>query len=422
MTLFILSYLSGALTIFSPCILPVVLFVFARVDQPFLRNGLPMLAGMAVTFAGVASLAAVGGAWAVSANEYGRIAAMALLATLGITLLLPAVSARLLQPVAALGARLAESSQRRQAGASGSMLPSFALGIATGLLWAPCAGPVLGLVLTGAAIEGANVRTSLLLLAYAAGAATSLAASLWAGSRVFSAMKRSLGISEWVRRGLGVAVLAGVAAVALGLDTGWLSQGGSQGTTSLENSLLQRFQRPVARTHTNADAGGMMTVQAPARPPLNLPVEGSMPSIDGAVQWLNSPPLTRDALRGKVVLIDFWTYSCINCKNALPHVREWARKYKDDGLVVIGVHSPEFAFEKNIDNVKRAVGDLGVVFPVAVDNNFTIWRAFSNQYWPANYFVDAKGQIRFHHYGEGEYEKSEQVIRQLLDEARKERT
>ncbi len=420
MTLFILSYLSGALTLFAPCILPVVPFVFARVDQPFLRNGLPMLAGMAVTFAGVASLAAVGGAWAVQANEYGRIAAMLLLAVLGITLLLPAVSARLLQPVAALGARLAETAQVRQHGASGSVLPSFALGVATGLLWAPCAGPVLGLVLTGAAIEGANARTSLLLLAYAAGAATSLALALWAGGRVFAAMKRSLGVGEWVRKGLGVAVLAGVAAVALGLDTGWLAQGGSEGTASLENRLLQRFQRPMAKA--GASAGGLMTVQAPARPLLQLPVEGNMPSIDGAVQWLNSPPLTKESLRGKVVLIDFWTYSCINCKNALPHVREWARKYKDDGLVVIGVHSPEFAFEKNIDNVKRALRDLDVVFPVAVDNNFTIWRAFSNQYWPANYFVDAKGRIRFHHFGEGEYEKSEQVIRQLLDEAQKEKT
>ncbi|AMM26447.1 cytochrome c biogenesis protein DipZ [Variovorax sp. PAMC 28711] len=422
MTLFILSYLSGALTLFAPCILPVVPFVFARVDQPFLRNGLPMLAGMAVTFAGVASLAAVGGAWAMQANEYGRIAALLVLAVLGITLLLPAVSARLLQPVAALGARLAETAQVRQRGASGSVLPSFALGVATGLLWAPCAGPVLGLVLTGAAIEGANVRTSLLLLAYAAGAATSLALALWAGGRFFAAMKKSLGVGEWVRKGLGVAVLAGVAAVALGLDTGWLAQGGSAGTASLEQRMLQRFQRPMAAAGSEANAGGMMTVQAPARPLLDLPVEGNMPSIDGAVQWLNSPPLTKEALRGKVVLIDFWTYSCINCKNALPHVREWARKYKDDGLVVIGVHSPEFAFEKNIDNVKRALGELDVAFPVAVDNNFTIWRAFSNQYWPAHYFIDAKGRIRFHHFGEGEYQKSEQVIRQLLDEARKEKT
>ncbi|GAC1409148.1 MAG: hypothetical protein NVSMB65_22210 [Chloroflexota bacterium] len=121
-----------------------------------------------------------------------------------------------------------------------------------------------------------------------------------------------------------------------------------------------------------------------------------------------------------MVLVDFWTYSCINCLNALPHVREWHRKYQDQGLVVVGVHAPEFAYEKNIHNVKRAVGDLDITFPVAIDNNFTLWRAFDNHYWPAHYFVDARGRIRFHHFGEGAYDTSEQVIQQLLEEAHKE--
>ncbi|RYY59959.1 MAG: redoxin domain-containing protein, partial [Comamonadaceae bacterium] len=129
--------------------------------------------------------------------------------------------------------------------------------------------------------------------------------------------------------------------------------------------------------------------------------------------------LAAQDLRGKVVLVDFWTFGCVNCRNALPYVRAWHEKYKDQGLVVLGVHSPEFAYEKNIANVRRAVADLGVGFPVAVDNNFAIWRAFNNQYWPAHYFVDARGNIRFHHFGEGQYAKSEQVIRQLLDEARR---
>jgi thiol-disulfide isomerase/thioredoxin len=165
--------------------------------------------------------------------------------------------------------------------------------------------------------------------------------------------------------------------------------------------------------------GSLQQVQAPARR-LNLPSEGTMPPITGAVEWLNSPPLTAESLRGKVVLVDFWTFGCINCRNALPYVREWHRKYKDQGLVVVGVHTPEFAYEKNIANVKRALVDLGIGFPVAVDNNFAVWRAFNNSYWPAHYFVDAKGQIRFHHFGEGEYEKSELVIQQLLEEAKKE--
>lgn len=148
-----------------------------------------------------------------------------------------------------------------------------------------------------------------------------------------------------------------------------------------------------------------------------LPVEGAMPSLAGAVTWLNGPPLTAKALEGKVVLVDFWTYSCINCLRALPYVRAWAEKYRDQGLVVIGVHAPEFAFERSIDNVKRAVTDLDITYPVAIDNDYAIWRAFANQYWPAHYFIDARGRIRYHHFGEGDYAGSEQVIRELLAEA-----
>ena len=142
-----------------------------------------------------------------------------------------------------------------------------------------------------------------------------------------------------------------------------------------------------------------------------------MPSLSGAVDWLNSPPLTPEALKGKVVVVDFWTYSCINCLRSLPYVRAWYEKYKDQGLVVIGVHTPEFAFEKNIDNVKTAVADLKIDFPVAIDNNYAIWRAFKNRYWPADYFIDAQGRIRDHSFGEGDYAASEHVIQRLLAKA-----
>jgi len=162
--------------------------------------------------------------------------------------------------------------------------------------------------------------------------------------------------------------------------------------------------------------GAAMHAAVPA-PALALPVEGVMPSLDGAVQWLNSPPLTTQGLRGKVVLIDFWTYSCINCLRSLPYIKAWADRYRDQGLVVIGVHAPEFAFERDIGNVQRAVRKLGVDYPVAIDNNYAIWRAFNNEYWPAHYFIDAQGRIRYHHFGEGDYAKSEQVIQQLLREA-----
>jgi thiol-disulfide isomerase/thioredoxin len=148
-----------------------------------------------------------------------------------------------------------------------------------------------------------------------------------------------------------------------------------------------------------------------------LPIEGEMPSLGGAIEWLNSEPLTAAGLRGKVVLVNFGTYTCINWLRSLPYVRAWAEKYKQHGLVVIGVHTPEFAFEQNVDNVRRAAKDLRVDYPIAIDSDYAIWRAFDNHYWPALYFVDAQGQIRHHHFGEGQYEQSEMVIQRLLAEA-----
>ncbi len=399
MTLILLAYLGGVLTIVSPCILPVLPFVFARGGKPFLTGTLPLLVGMCVMFAAVASLAAVGGGWAVSANQYGRIAALILLALFGVTLVSHHLTDALTRPLVALGNRLsADADTQGGAGAS------FLLGIATGLLWAPCAGPILGLVLTGAAIGGASVHTTLLLLAYALGAATSLALALLVGGRLFQAMKQSLGAGEWVRRILGVTVLAGVLAIVFGLDTGFLARLSLGNTTRFEEGLIGMLRPARARQVTQV-AGS------------TLPVEGTMPELNGAVAWLNSPPLTRASLRGKVVVVDFWTYSCINCLRSLPYIEAWARKYKDHGLVVLGVHAPEFAFEKDTANVKSAVAALGVTYPVAVDSNLAIWQAFNNEYWPAHYFVDAQGRIRAHHFGEGEYDKSERVIQTLLKEA-----
>lgn len=448
MTLLVLAYFGGILTILSPCVLPVLPFVFARAGRPFASSVLPMLVGMALTFAFVATLAAVGGGWVVQANQYGRIAALVLLAVFGLLLLWPSVADHVTKPLVALGNRLSQSAGPD--GERGSVVGSAVLGVAVGFLWAPCAGPILGLILTGAALQGANARTSLLLLTYAAGAATSLALALLVGGRVFQFLKRSLGAGEWVRRGLGVAVLAGVAAIALGLDTGLLTKLSLAGTSRIEQVLVDKAGGPGvgrpggAMTGGNAMTGagamtggdamtggaamtgagamigsGAMTGGAmmSAHGGQTLPVEGEMPPLSGAVAWLNTPPLTPAALRGKVVLVDFWTYSCINCLRTLPYVRAWASKYKDHGLVVIGVHTPEFAFEKNLDNVRRAVKDLGITYPVAVDNNFAIWGAFFNNYWPADYFVDAQGRIRAHEFGEGDYDKSEHLIQTLLAQA-----
>ncbi|MBY3052665.1 cytochrome c biogenesis protein DipZ [Rhizobium laguerreae] len=418
MTLLIIAYLGGALTILSPCILPILPFVFARAGQPFVRSTLPMLAGMAATFALVATLAAVGGSWAIRANEYGRLAAIVLLALFGASLLSPRFASTLARPVVDLGNNLVNAT----GGGRGTTTVKSALllGVATGLLWAPCAGPILGLVLTGAALQGANLQTTFLLIAYAAGAATSLAVALLVGGRIFTAMKRSLGVGDRIRQGLGAAVLAGVAVIALGLDTSLLARLSYASTTSLEQAVLDRLHaKPPSGASSELASNEVMIAAADAKNPFrsDLPVEGPAPSLDGAVEWLNSEPLTTEQLRGKVVLVDFWTYSCINCIRTIPYVRAWAEKYADQGLVVIGVHAPEFAFEKKIDNVKKAIGDFQIGYPVAIDNDYGIWRAFENSYWPAAYLIDAKGQIRYHHFGEGNYNRTEKAIQDLLREA-----
>ena len=202
-----------------------------------------------------------------------------------------------------------------------------------------------------------------------------------------------LSVLVWVRRALGVVVIMGVVAVAVDWPM----------------SLVRKI--PFFTAHASANA-------AEAQPALAAAAgdEGSLPDLDGAVGWINSAPLTSKSLRGKVVLVDFWTYSCINSLRELPYVKYWAAKYKDAGLVVIGVHAPEFGFEKEIAKVENAVRELKVTYPVPIDSNHRIWDAFHNEYWPADYIIDAKGRIRYHHFGEGEYDESERVIRELLKE------
>ncbi len=421
MTVALLAFLGGVLTILSPCILPVLPFVFARSDRSFVRGTLPLLLGMAAAFTLVGTLAAVGGHWAVQVNTWGRVAALIVLFILGIALLLPRVAEWLARPAVSFGNRLLNRGNQ----SAPNWMQSVFIGIATGFLWAPCAGPILGLILTGAALSGPNAQTSLLLFSYALGAICSLALVMLAGHRVFAALKGSAGVGEWLRRAAGVAVLLAVVAITLGWDTGVLTRLSFNSTNRFEQSLMDLFPSsqdaaiPSAMMMQGGAAmQGTMAMSMTAKDASqSLPIEGSMPSLEGATSWLNSKPLSSADLQGKVVLIDFWTYSCINCLRTLPYTKAWHERYKEKGLVVIGVHSPEFAFEKNEANVRRAIRDYAVPYAVALDSNYAIWQAFNNQYWPAQYFIDAQGQIRGHHFGEGDEAQSETILRNLLTEA-----
>ncbi|WP_044273796.1 cytochrome c biogenesis protein DipZ [Pseudomonas fluorescens] len=399
--MFLIAFLGGLLTVLSPCILPVVPFLFAGIDRT--RSSILLtLGGMVLTFALISSLAVVSSEWVIQANNTGRHVALVVMALFALSLISARISGWLASPFVLLGNRLAPQT-RNMSGPLGSLM----IGVATGLLWAPCAGPILGVILTGAMLQGANAQTSLLLVAYGLGSALSLGMLIFAGRGLVNRLKASIPVTGWLRRATGFAVLAAALMISTGADKTLLAGASFEGVSVLEKGVLQSVPKVVE----------YLVSKAKAEPTLDN-AQGPMPSLSGAVEWLNSPALTSESLRGKVVLVDFWTYDCINCQHTLPYVKDWAQKYEKDGLVVIGVHTPEYGFERIISNVRDQVKKLGITYPVAIDNNYAIWRNFDNQYWPAHYLIDAKGQVRFTHFGEGRYETQEKMIQQLLQEAK----
>ncbi|WP_166366906.1 cytochrome c biogenesis protein DipZ [Pseudomonas akapageensis] len=398
----LIAFLGGILTVLSPCILPVVPFLFAGTNRS--RSSVFLtLSGLVLTFALVSSLAVVSSEWVIKANETGRYVALIVMVLFALSLLSAKVGTWLARPLVLLGNRI-DPSARKMSGPAASLL----VGIATGLLWAPCAGPILGVILSSAMLQGASAQTSLLLVAYGLGSALSLGTLIFAGRGLVSRLKPSIPVTGWLRRGTGLAVLLAAVVIGTGSSNALLAGTSSQGANAIEQGILKTV--PKAIDYIVAKVMADTSAQASAN--------GEMPSLDGAVEWLNSAPLSSQALRGKVVLVDFWTYDCINCQHSLPYVNAWAKKYEKDGLVVIGVHTPEYGYEKIIDNVRKQVKQLGIGYPVAIDNDYAIWRAFDNQYWPAHYIFDAKGQIRYTHFGEGRYDTQEEVIQQLLKEAK----
>ncbi|MBD0677668.1 cytochrome c biogenesis protein DipZ [Pseudomonas sp. PSB11] len=396
----LIAFLGGILTVLSPCILPVVPFLFAGADRT--RSSILLtLGGMALTFALISSLAVVSSEWVIQASNTGRHVALIVMVLFALSLISARVGDWLARPFVALGNRIDPNSRTLS-----GPLSSIMIGVATGLLWAPCAGPILGVILTSAMLQGANAGTSLLLVAYGLGSALSLGTLIFAGRGLVNRLKPSIPVTGWLRRGAGVAVLAGAAVIATGANDVLLANTSSQGISSVEKGLLETVPKVVDYFVSKVKAETMDNAQ------------GAMPSLAGAVEWINSPALTNESLKGKVVLVDFWTFDCINCKHTLPYVKDWAKKYEKDGLVVIGVHTPEYGFERIIDNVRDKVKEYGITYPVAIDNNYAIWRNFDNQYWPAHYLIDAKGQVRYTHFGEGSYDTQEKMIQQLLEEAK----
>ena len=388
-----IGFVAGVVTALSPCVLPVLPIVLAGGATG--RRPLAIIAGIVVSFTVFTLFAA----WLLDSlglpADLLRNLAIALLLLVAASLLWPRVGELLAHPLQAL-------SRRR----SGDLGGGFVLGASLGLVFVPCAGPVLAAVTVIAAKREVGLDGVLLTLSYAAGAALPMLAIALLGQRASRSLR---GHALTVRRGAGV--LVGIAALAIAFGADQELQTAVPGYTE---SLQERFERSDPARRELEELTGGADPQAVAGASESLPDYGVAPEFHGIERWLNSEALTLERLRGRVVLIDFWTYSCINCLRTLPYVTDWDARYRDSGLTIVGVHSPEFAFEREEANVRENAEKLGIAYPIALDNGFGTWSAWNNQYWPARYLIDREGHVRYYHFGEGEYAETEQAIRQLL--------
>ena len=388
-----IGFVAGVVTALSPCVLPVLPIVLAGGATG--RRPFAIIAGIVLSFTVFTLFAA----WLLDSlglpTDLLRNLAIALLLLVAATLLWPRVGELLARPLQAL--------TRRRPGDLGG---GFLLGAGLGLVFVPCAGPVLAAVTVIAARREVGLDGVLLTLSYAAGAALPMLAIALLGQRASRSLR---GHAVTVRRTAGVLVGIAALAIAYGVDQDLQTQ-----VPGYTESLQERFERSGPARRALEELTGAADPEALAATGESLPDYGLAPEFYGIVGWLNSEPLTLERLRGRVVLIDFWTYSCVNCLRTLPYVTDWDARYRDSGLTVVGVHSPEFAFEREEANVRENADELGIEYPIALDNRFGTWSVWNNQYWPAKYLIDRKGHVRYYHFGEGDYAETEEAIRELL--------
>ena len=375
-----IGFVAGVVTALSPCVLPVLPIVLAGGATG--RRPLAIVAGIVVSFTVFTLFAA----WLLDLlglpEDVLRNLAIALLFLVALTLLVPQVGEWLARPLQFL--------TRRSGGDLGG---GFLLGASLGLVFVPCAGPVLAAVTVIAARRDVGLDSVLLTLSYAIGAAVPMLAIAFAGQRAAHVFRAN---AVLVRRVSGVLVAGAALAIAMGVDRNL--QTALPGYTE---ALQKHFERSDAAQRELRELTGGRDPKATGRGTAELEDYGPAPDFHGIARWLNSKPLTLRELRGRVVLVDFWTYSCINCLRTLPHIRAWDERYRNAGLTIVGVHSPEFAFERVESNVRENVRKLGVRYPVALDNDFVTWQSWHNQYWPAKYLIDKRGNVRYYHFGEG---------------------
>jgi cytochrome c biogenesis protein CcdA/thiol-disulfide isomerase/thioredoxin len=419
--LILFGFVAGAGTALSPCVLPVLPIALSAGATGGRRRPLGIVAGLAVSF----TFATVALVYVISAlglpNDLLRKLAIVVLLGFGITLMIPGLAARLEAWLSGLASRAGVVESDGDGFWSGVLV-----GASLGLVYAPCAGPILAGVITVSASQDFNAGRLAVAFSYGIGSAVVLYFLMLGGRRV---------IRPLAQRGIGLQVAMGAVMVVVALAM--LKNYDIRFQNHIAGSLPSFLVNPsknledtasakdaLAEIRGGADGIGSEATGAVPEPAadggLDLPVLGVAPEFVDNQRWFNTPgdrPLTLRGLRGRVVLVDFWTYSCINCIRTLPYLEAWDARYRRDGLTIVGVHTPEFPFEREAGNVESAISEDGIHYPVAQDNDQATWNAYGNQYWPAEYFIDAQGKVRFVHFGEGEYGEKEKVIRDLLAEA-----
>jgi cytochrome c biogenesis protein CcdA/thiol-disulfide isomerase/thioredoxin len=411
--LVLFAFLAGLVTVLSPCILPILPVILTSTiggKEVGKSRPLGVVVGFVLSFTFftlfLSKIAQLSG---ISGNLLRGISVI-VIASFGISLLIPKLQLAVEMLFSKIAA-LVPSGQNKE-GFVGGLL----IGLSVGLLWTPCVGPILASVITLAITGRVTFDAFLITLAYSVGTAIPMFLVMWGGQNALKRVPWLVKNLRQIQKVFGVIMVLTALGISFEVDrkfqTWVLNTFPSYGSglTKFEENTFVKNQLDLLKGNTSNSVAEEEQILSSVK-------KYVAPEIVAGGEWINSEPLTISKLRGRVVIVDFWTYSCINCQRTLPYLKSWYGKYKDKGLVIIGVHSPEFEFEKNKNNVSRAVKDFGITYPVVQDNDFATWSAYQNQYWPAKYFIDKDGKIRYWHFGEGGYDESEKVIQDLLKEA-----
>ena len=437
------AFLSGVITILSPCILPVLPIVLSGSVGGGKARPFGVLAGFVVSFtAFTLTLSAIVQALGIPVDAL-RIVAVVLIILFGAVMLVPWLSVRFEMLTSRIARRSGGTGGAGGAPRRNGVWSGVVVGLSLGLIWTPCVGPIMASVISLALTQHVDGGSVFITLAYTLGTSIPMLGVMLGGRALLNKVPALTRNSGNIQKGFGVLMIVVGVAIGLGWDRQFQSfilrtlPGYGTGLTAIEKTapvLTALKTRQPASSNAMKRAGAAGVFQAPEAAPENgvLGDYGAAPEFLTTGTWFNTQglsaapgqtsqggtmPLMLQSLRGKVVVVDFWTYSCVNCVRTLPYLRAWYDAYRDKGLVIVGVHTPEFEFEKSAANVARAIHELGVTWPVVQDNDYVEWNAYANQYWPAHYFIDAKGRVRYFHFGEGEYDVSEKVIQALLKEA-----